>query len=286
MSSELNLKQVEILRKFRQRICKEKFINHQSSVYYSSQNNKFVIPGIIITGIASIASFLSTSDMFEDNIKQGSAIGVGILTAGATILQSVSSSFGFKTRADAFQKSADCYDDLVTKIEFEIVNPNEDFNEFCNDIESEILKIKSDNIYFPPLHIQELWEKYKNNLFIEEESLFSVVIQNIKNKANEYTNTEFIEKIQETKENILDVIENTVKTNETIQTIQTIRQEHENVIEERKRMTNDIVASQTALNNEDNNTNTKDKEDNSNLINFINGNTIPHITDDNNDIFI
>jgi hypothetical protein len=159
MSDGLNLKQVEILKKFRQRLNKEKFINHQSSVYYSKQNNKFVIPGIMITGIASIASFLSTSDMFEDNVKQGSAIGVGILTAGATILQSVSTSFGFKTRADAFQKSADCYDDLLTKIEFEIVNPNEEFNEFCNDLESEILKIKADNKFFPPLYIQELWKK-------------------------------------------------------------------------------------------------------------------------------
>lgn len=277
MSDGLNLKQVEILKKFRQRLNKEKFINHQSSVYYSKQNNKFVIPGIMITGIASVASFLSTSDMFEDNVKQGSAIGVGILTAGATILQSVSTSFGFKTRADAFQKSADCYDDLLTKIEFEIVNPNEDFNEFCNDMESEILKIKADNKFFPPLHIQELWEKYKQGLFVEEESLFSVVVQNIKDKAEEYGTQELIEKIQETKEDIEEAVELAIETNETIQTI---KQEHENVVEERKRITQEAQESHDAvINVDDANNDNINNVDNSRVIDFVSGN----VTTNNNE---
>jgi hypothetical protein len=279
MSNELNIKQIEILKKFRQRLLKEKFLNHQSSVYYSKQNNKFVIPGILITGIASIASFLSTSDMFENDVKKGSAIGVGILTAGATILQSISTSFGFKTRADSFQKSADTYDDLLTRIEFEIVNPNEDFNEFCNDMESEILKIKSDNKYFPPLYVHDLWDKFKLGLFKEEDSFFSVVIQKLKDTTEEYGKQEFIEQIQNTKKNIKDAIELTIETNETIKNI---KQEHQNVISERERIITEILDSQNVLSNS--NSNSSLEHNNSRMINFINGNTNLYLTDNETNI--
>ena len=157
----LNNHQLSVLNKFRKRIKKERFLNNQASVYYSKQNSKFVIPGILITGISSIASFMATSDILGDNSKKGFSVGVGIMTAGATILQSIASSFGFQSRTEQFQKSADAYDSLLTKIEFEIANPNEDFNEFCNDIESAILGIKNDCNYLPPLFIHKLWEQHR-----------------------------------------------------------------------------------------------------------------------------
>jgi hypothetical protein len=147
-----------VLNKFRKRLEREKYINNYASNYYGSLQLRFTIPGILITGISSVASFLATSDLLTDGTKAGFSIGVGILTAGATILQSVSSSFGFGARKDAFQKSADCYDDLITKIEFEICNPNESFSEFCNDLEEAILKIKNDCAFLPPLFVMAKYE--------------------------------------------------------------------------------------------------------------------------------
>ena len=155
-------RELQILDKFYSRLKKERFVNNQASTYYSSLNQKFVIPGIIITGISSVASFLATSDMLEDHEKQAFSVGVGIMTAVATIIQSLSSSFGFAVKKDAFQTSADIYDSLLTKVEFEIYNPNEKFDDFCNDLETEILKIKSDCKYLPPLHIYDIWRQRKN----------------------------------------------------------------------------------------------------------------------------
>ena len=153
---------INILKQFHKRLLKERFINNQASVYYSSQNSKFVIPGILITGISSVASFMATSDILTNNTKRGFSIGVGIFTAGATILQSISSSFGFQSRAEGFQKAADSYDTLITKIEFEISNPNEDFNEFCNGLETAILEIKNNCKYLPPLFIYKIWDQHKS----------------------------------------------------------------------------------------------------------------------------
>lgn len=150
--------QLMVLNKFRKRLEREKYINNYASNYYSAMQQRFTIPGILITGISSVASFLATSDMLNNGTKFGFSVGVGILTAGATILQSIASSFGFGARKDAFQKAADSYDDLITKIEFEICNPNERFMDFCDDLEEAILKIKNDCSFLPPLFIMAKYE--------------------------------------------------------------------------------------------------------------------------------
>ena len=162
MSVTHSLKQLEVLNKFYKRIKKERFVNNNSSTYYGTLNQRFVIPGIVITGLSSIGSFMTTSDMLSDDEKQGFGVTVGVLTAVATIVQSMSASFGFQLKKDAFATSADVYDSLLTKVEFEICNPNENFEEFCNSLEEEILKIKSDCKYLVPLHIQELWNQNKH----------------------------------------------------------------------------------------------------------------------------
>ena len=182
--------QAYILNKFRKRLKKQIFLHNQASSYYAKQNRNFVIPGILITGISSVASFLATSDVLTDDNKQMFSIGVGVMTAGATILQSIGSSFGFQSRTESFQKAADLYDTLLTKIEFEIANPNEDFNEFCNNVEETILQIKNDCKYLPPLFIQKMWTDYKSSKHHDEEDeddnlLTHIVInQNNNNNSN------------------------------------------------------------------------------------------------------
>ena len=155
-------KQMGVLNKFYQRLKKERFLNNNASTYYGTLNQRFVVPGIVITGLSSIGSFMTTSDMLSDDEKQGFGVTVGVLTAVATVVQSMSASFGFQLKKDAFATSADVYDSLLTKVEFEICNPNENFEDFCNNLEADILKIKSDCKYLIPLHIQQLWNQNKH----------------------------------------------------------------------------------------------------------------------------
>jgi hypothetical protein len=180
--------QVKILNKFRKRLEKEKYINNYASNYYANMNNRFVIPGVLITGISSVLSFLATSDILTTDAKQGFSVGVGILTAGATIIQSVSSSFGFATRKDSFQASADAYDDLITRLEFEICNPNEEFMTFCNALEADILKIKTDCKYLPPLFIRKLYEEEAAKLPLDD-GLDSIIIDPSPNKQPQSSQT-------------------------------------------------------------------------------------------------
>lgn len=178
-----NHHQLRVLAKFRNRLEKEKFIHNQASNYYMKGNRWFVIPGILITGSSSIISFLGTSDIMEPETKTAFNITVGVLTAGAAILQSISSSFGFELRTAAFSKAADDYDNLITRIEFELCSPNEDFQEFCDNLEKEILKIKNDCKFLPPLFCHKLYEKemkrrkdFKES-HLDNSSLTSILIQ-------------------------------------------------------------------------------------------------------------
>jgi hypothetical protein len=160
--------EIKILKKFYKRINKEKFLNNASSNYYAKLDSRFTIPTLITTGVSSFISLLSTSDMFNKNQKQYCSMTVGLLVGIATVINSISSSYGFNNKKESFNVSADSYDKLLTKIEFEILNPNEKFNEFCDNLETSILEIKSNCKFLPPLFTQKLYNSSTNELSLDE----------------------------------------------------------------------------------------------------------------------
>ena len=148
-----SVKQIRILRRFWKRLHRERVLNNRSSSYYARLDNKLTIPAIITTGVSSFISLLSTSDLFDATEKQICSIIVGLLVGIATIISSISTSYGFRNKKEQFAVAADQYDKLLTKIEFEILNPNEDFNDFCDAMESSILDIKSNCHHLAPLSV-------------------------------------------------------------------------------------------------------------------------------------
>ena len=156
------------MKKFYKRINKEKFLNNASSNYYAKLDSRFTIPTLITTGVSSFISLLSTSDMFDKNQKQYCSMTVGLLVGIATVINSISSSYGFNNKKESFNVSADTYDKLLTKIEFEILNPNEKFNEFCDNLETSILEIKSNCKLLPPLFTQILYNSSTHDLSLDE----------------------------------------------------------------------------------------------------------------------
>lgn len=164
MAEEHSVKELLILQKFYQRINKEKFLNKYSSSYYSRLNGYFTTPVLIATGISSFLSLLSSSDIFDKDEKQYCSITVGFIVGCSTVINSISSSYSYSAKKDSFSVAADSYDKLLTKIEFEILNPNEEFNSFCDDLETSILEIKSNCKYFPPEVIHKLYKKNKHEL--------------------------------------------------------------------------------------------------------------------------
>ena len=167
-----------ILNKFRHRIEKQHILNTFSSRHYGKLNNYLIIPTIAITSISSVASFLTTSTVIPDGSKQYLALCIGILTAIASIFQTLDSSLGYSVKKKSFSNAAIKYNDLITKIEFEICNPNEKFTEFCDYIEESILQIKNDCKYTPPTVAFDYYNKNKKKIIKDNDSLDSLVYSN------------------------------------------------------------------------------------------------------------
>lgn len=161
-----------------EQLRKNMYVYSTASEYYRRLNLKITLPCLFIGSIASILSFVSTSSIVSSTDKDIYAMSVGILASISTLVQSIGNSVGFATRNELFEKGADEYAKLIIKVEFEMLAPNEEFQEFFNNIESEINKIKQSCKYFPPQFIIDDYMKNKHKIdkFDDDSTLREIVI--------------------------------------------------------------------------------------------------------------
>lgn len=120
---------------------------YKSFVYYSYINNLLIIPSIMLTSIASIFSFLSTSTMIDERNQNFYLLMVAIITAFSSLMQTISGSCKYSVKRDQFNQAANDFNSLVDKINFEILEENE--QDFINSVEEEIKRIKDNCKYLP-----------------------------------------------------------------------------------------------------------------------------------------
>lgn len=162
---------------------KKVYVYNKTGNYYGRMNMYLVIPSIMITSLSSIFSFLSNSDMFDENTKKILLTFVGITTIFSTMTQSLSSAFGYGTKKEMFLHAADEYDKILMKIHFEKNNPNEE--NFLNIIEKDISKIEEMCKYLPPNWIVKEWEE--NSRYSINQNIIN---QNTINQNNNESNTD------------------------------------------------------------------------------------------------
>ncbi len=143
---------------------KNKYIYSKSSEYYRHMNLRMVIPCLLLSSLSSILSFVSTSSSISTSAKDYFALGVGVIASIATLIQSINSNVGFATKNELFEKCADEYSKLIIKVEFEMLAPNEKYQEFVNSIEDQMNKIEQSCKYFPPQFIIDQYIKNKEKL--------------------------------------------------------------------------------------------------------------------------
>jgi len=145
-------------------LIKNKYIYSTSSEYYRKMNLKIVIPCLLLSSTASILSFISTSSSISPSDKDYFGLSVGIIASVSTLIQSIGSTIGFSNKNDLFEKCADDYAKLIIKVEFEMLAPNEKFQEFIDFIEDEMKKIQQSCKYFPPQFIIDSYNKNKDTI--------------------------------------------------------------------------------------------------------------------------
>lgn len=143
-----------------------RYIHTESAAYYDKQHFKLYAPSIVITGLSGVASFLSSSSLFNDETQTALAIGVGVLASVSAMIQSAASAVDYSTKAKLHREAGEDYEKLMTKVEFEMEMPNEP--EFIDNLETIILDIQNKCKYAPPRHIIEGYDSYlerKNKKF-------------------------------------------------------------------------------------------------------------------------
>jgi len=146
---------------YKQTICRlQKLynLNVETAKHYEKLNYYIFGPSITLTTLCSIAGFLSTADVMTDDAKTGFGLTVGILSVLSTAMQSVAGTCQYKSRGEAFRLSADKYEQILTRLRFEVNMPNE--KDFMENLEKEILEVQNKNTYFPP---EKISSKYNVN---------------------------------------------------------------------------------------------------------------------------
>lgn len=152
-----------------EKFCELKKKTHQmSNKHYLCMNKYFQIPSILLTSGSGIVSFLASSSYFEEQ-NLIFTISVGVASAVNTLFQSFSNAFEFSTKAESHQNATESYDQLLTTIRFEKMNPSIKPQIFIDNIEKQILDTKQRCKYMIPDAIEELYNEntfnsYKDNI--------------------------------------------------------------------------------------------------------------------------
>ena len=152
--------------KMYKRVQDQYYLHAEASAYFRKLNYLVTIPAILMVGTSSALSFISTSPLVPADAKSSIEIIVGIITSLSTIVQTVSSTVGYGSKAESHKIASESYNNLITKLEFEKDVPNEDPEKFVSDLELDITKIKEKCNYYIP---QQILLQYKKNSDAEEE---------------------------------------------------------------------------------------------------------------------
>ena len=145
---------------------------------------------------------LSTSSFIEGDVAIMFSIAVGILASISTFMQSFSGAMDFGGKAEAHSVATEEYDLILTKIKFEINNPNESLKnpiEFYDVIKEKILEIKQKCKYQVPQDIVKAYSsqtvnfelgRIRDDLIREAAALKAEIIKNDIESKHKYQDIE------------------------------------------------------------------------------------------------
>lgn len=141
----------------------QKYLHSKSALYYERLNRKLTIPSISFTGLSSILSFVVATNILNQQQSNYLSIGVGVLTSINTVLQTISTTYGFDAKAKSHRNASEQYDSLLINIQFEKNFP--DSSNFLEELERKISEIKSKYKEMIPQFIQDKYYQDKTNYY-------------------------------------------------------------------------------------------------------------------------
>jgi len=159
-----NRKEIEKIYEKLEKYCELKRQTHwMCSRHYTRMDRVFTIPSIILSSLSGIGSFLASTDTLKEHAGI-LTISVGVMASVTTLFQSFSNAFEYSTKSEAHQNATEAFDQIITKLRFEKLNPKANLNavEFIDGIEKQIVETKQRCKYIVPDWVEA---EYSDNKF-------------------------------------------------------------------------------------------------------------------------
>lgn len=133
--------------------------------HFACMDKYFSVPSIVLSSLSGIGSFLASIAYFEE-YSTVFTVSVGVMASVTTLFQSFSNAFEYSTKAEAHQNATEAFDQIITKLKFERLNPvkEADPGEFIDGIEKQIVETKQRCKYIVPDWVEGQYSdtKFKN----------------------------------------------------------------------------------------------------------------------------
>jgi len=168
INKKFNLKKEQkkhYLEKMLKNFRRKKIIYTRSSQFFMKLNYLITIPSILLTSISGILSFITTTDIINEEHKSYVNISVGILASLTTLGQTLTNTFKYSTKSEMHQTVAEEYAKLITETQTELIQLND--SNFIQYLENKVLEIQKNCNYFPPQFIEDKYDPLNDTYDME-----------------------------------------------------------------------------------------------------------------------
>lgn len=116
----------------------------------------------VVSVLKDVVGTILSNNIVSTDIQQYTLLASSLVGFIISAINVISSAFEYQVKYVQFTEAAEQFNMLENRIRFEIINPNEDFNQFCTQLETDIDTIKSQCKFQPSLAIKEKYRHHSN----------------------------------------------------------------------------------------------------------------------------
>lgn len=183
----------------------ENTMSYQAEGAFNNKMYLWLFKIVIIVGaIKDIAGLIiSNNDIANSETQKYALLGTSIIGIIIVSINVISGAYGYQVKKQQYSIAVEQFDLLEDRIRFEMINPDEDFNKFCQQLETDIEAIKTQCKFQPSLENKARYRKRSNRpdgIMISQPPLVSATTRH-KNNHNHNNHNNHTSNIQYTTNN-------------------------------------------------------------------------------------
>lgn len=142
----------------------ENTLSYQAEGAFNNKMYLWLFKIVILVGAVKDITglIISNDDIAGSETQKYALLGTSIIGIIIVSINVISGAYGYQVKKQQFAAAVEQFDLLEDRIRFEMINPDENFNKFCQQLEADIEGIKSQCKYQPSIDIKAKYRKRSN----------------------------------------------------------------------------------------------------------------------------